>query len=107
MDRRGREVILLGAQGLVTDRDGWISCALLRSCWSMSNPSVAAVMLVNGRPEMTARAVRSFDAQTYDARQLMIYDTTPGGPSGGHDGGNIYHLWGGDKVRSIGELRNE
>ena len=39
----------------------------------MSNPTVCAVMLVNGRPEMVARAVRAFEAQTYAALRMLIY----------------------------------
>jgi hypothetical protein len=72
----------------------------------MSNPSVAAVMLVNGRPEMARRAVASFVNQTYDNRLLIIWDT-------GEEPLNIrapkticcrpYS----DRDRSIGELRNE
>lgn len=45
----------------------------------MSNqPTVCAVMLVNGRPEMTRRAIASFRAQTYENKRLVIWDTTPG-----------------------------
>ncbi len=41
-----------------------------------SNPSVCAVMLANGRPELVARAVKSFRAQTYSHRTLWIFDTS-------------------------------
>lgn len=41
----------------------------------MSLPSVTAVMLVNGRPAMVARAVQSFMAQTYLNKYLLIWDT--------------------------------
>lgn len=41
----------------------------------MAKPSVACVMLVNGRPEMVARAIRSFRAQTYERKRLLIWDT--------------------------------
>ena len=42
---------------------------------SRSAPNVAAVMLVNGRPEMVARAIASFRAQTYKNAHLIIFDT--------------------------------
>jgi len=34
-------------------------------------------MLVNGREEMVRRAERSFQAQTYEQKTLLIYDTSP------------------------------
>ncbi len=40
-----------------------------------SKPTVAAVMLANGRPEMVARAAKSFRAQTYERKRLLVYDT--------------------------------
>lgn len=36
---------------------------------------VEAVMLVNGRHEMVWRAIRCFEAQTYENKRLLIYDT--------------------------------
>ncbi len=42
----------------------------------MSNPTVCAVCLVNGRPEMVTRAIRSFQSQTYSGAWLLIYDTS-------------------------------
>lgn len=54
----------------------------------MLDPRVVAVMLVDGRPEMVERAMRSFRAQTYQNADLMIFDsgdqqffTTAGLPS--------------------------
>lgn len=41
----------------------------------MSKPSVCAVMLVNGREAMARRAIRSFEAQTYQRKQLLVFDT--------------------------------
>ena len=38
-------------------------------------PTVCAVMLVNGRPEMVERAVRSFGAQTYKNKHLIVLNT--------------------------------
>lgn len=53
----------------------------------MSNPLVAAIMLVNGREEMVARAVRGYNAQTYSRRVLVS--------------------WPGNRGLSIGTYRNE
>jgi len=33
-------------------------------------------MLANGRPEMCIRAIRSFQAQSYESRQLLIWDSS-------------------------------
>ncbi len=74
----------------------------------MSAPTVACVMLANGRPEMVARAVKSFRAQTYDDAQLVIWDT--GGPGASHDSkeDRIVHCWRSRHANlSIGALRNE
>lgn len=43
---------------------------------SMSEPTVTAIMLVNGRPEMVDRSLKAFRAQTYRNKQLLIYDTS-------------------------------
>jgi hypothetical protein len=43
-------------------------------------PSVACVMLTRDRREMTTRAVRSFRAQTYSNKTLLIWDTSAGRP---------------------------
>lgn len=42
----------------------------------MTQPSVCAIMLVNGRADMCARALRCFEAQTYPSADLLIYDTS-------------------------------
>jgi hypothetical protein len=42
----------------------------------MIKPLVCAVMLTRDRPEMAARAVASFRAQTYAAKRLFILDTS-------------------------------
>lgn len=42
----------------------------------MSDPTVACVMLVNGREPMVRRAVQSFRGQTYSARLLLLLDTS-------------------------------
>jgi glycosyltransferase involved in cell wall biosynthesis len=54
----------------------------------MSAPTVAAVMLVNGRDAMTRRAVECVRAQTYGNLSIVVLDT------------------GGAPRESIGELRN-
>lgn len=43
----------------------------------MNQPTVCCVMLVNGRPEMVKRAIRSFREQTYSRKRLLIFDTGP------------------------------
>lgn len=40
-----------------------------------ANPTVCAIMLVNGRREMVRRAVESFRNQTYANKRLVIYST--------------------------------
>ena len=77
-----------------------------------SNPSACAVMLANGRPDMVARAVKSFRAQTYEPKLLLILDSgrTPSCdiPMLIFDVseilGNIYQQC---ESTSIGALRNE
>ncbi len=69
----------------------------------MIQPTVACVMLANGRPEMVMRAVESFRAQTYPAG-LMVFDSGGGlEPCG--IGAHVYaaslH-----QGKSIGALRN-
>lgn len=39
--------------------------------------TVCCVMLANGREAMVRRAVHAWQAQTYPARRLLIYDTSP------------------------------
>ena len=57
----------------------------------MSEPLVAAIMLTKDRPQMAARAVRAFEAQTYERKRLMVLDAALPGRAG----------------KSIGYLRNE
>jgi hypothetical protein len=74
----------------------------------MSQPAVCCVMLANGRPEMVRRAVQSFEAQTYQDKRLLIYDT--GGPGVSYDSEErgIVHCWRSTEAKqSIGELRNK
>jgi hypothetical protein len=44
----------------------------------MNQPTVCAVMLVNGREAMVRRAIWSFREQTYQNKRLLIWDSTPG-----------------------------
>ncbi len=49
----------------------------------MSAPTVACVMLANGRPDMVKRAVKCFRAKTYENATLFIWDQSLyGKPSG-------------------------
>ncbi len=72
----------------------------------MTNPSVACVMLANGRPEMTTRAVRSFSAQTYENRILIVWDTSET-PVNIRAAKTVHWTPYIDRPYSIGELRNE
>jgi hypothetical protein len=72
-------------------------------------PTVCAVMLANGRPEMVARAVKSFRAQTYAAnrRMLMILDTGDPWIRDSMDlGDGVWDLPMLNASWSIGKLRN-
>jgi hypothetical protein len=42
----------------------------------MSEPLVVAIMLTKDRPEMAARAVQCFYAQTYQRKRLIVWDTS-------------------------------
>lgn len=64
------------------------------------DPTVCAVMLANGRPEMVARAVLCFRAQTYEHKQLVVLDTSPTNEQD-------WLLWKPElNGTSIGQLRN-
>ncbi len=43
----------------------------------MNQPLVACVMITNNRPQLAARAVRSFRAQTYQRKKLLIVNSGP------------------------------
>src|ERR1035438_9393048 len=74
----------------------------------MPKPNVACVMLVDGRPEMTRRAIHSFDAQTYRDSFLVILDTGAEPLPGGEGPLYVYepHMHGGASGVSFGALRN-
>ena len=74
-----------------------------------SNPTVAAVMLVNGRPEMVRRAVKAFEEQTYPNAKLVVLDTSTVGVACHQtkDSGPLVWVWRSSLNGSpIGELRN-
>ncbi len=75
-----------------------------------TNPTVCAVMLVNGRHEMVKRAIRSFQAQTYQEKHLYLLDNgdvpcTDALPDKYPKHGILYHR-SPRRGRTIGELRN-
>lgn len=90
----------------------------------MTQPSVCAICLTADRPQMLARAVRSFREQTYENRMLLIWDSSdprtvyPDGTFSGRSecetptapGG--YLLWMGNqdstglRNQTVGSLRN-
>jgi len=70
----------------------------------MSTP-VTAIMLTCDRPQMTARAVKSFEAQTYKNKRLVIFDTSTGTIT--RYRGHFQHCEIGSwRGRTIGALRN-
>ena len=71
----------------------------------MPDPLVCAIMLTRDRPVMAERAVRSFEAQTYQRKRLVILDTGTGTITR-HRGHFQYSGLGGSSL-SIGLLRNK
>lgn len=73
----------------------------------MSEPLVCAVMLTRDRPEMAARAVRCFRAQTYTHKRLLIWDSSPE-PECFHeeDDAEIFEVPANPQQMTIGALRN-
>lgn len=74
-------------------------------------PLVCAILLTRDRPEMAARAVRSFREQTYQNKRLYVYDTgktpcTDALPDGYPDFNIVYHRGLPDEPVTIGMLRN-
>ncbi len=74
----------------------------------MSGPSVCAVLLTRDRPQMTKQAVLCFEAQTYPAKRLVIYDTSTGQANNviTRYRGHYQKIVIGDVPKTIGELRN-
>ncbi len=73
----------------------------------MSNPTVCAICLVNGRPKMTKRAIRCFMDQTYGQKNMLIFDTAAIPEPWGQDGRGVNYWWGENKPQeTIGALRN-
>ena len=71
----------------------------------MNEPSVCCMMLANGRPEMVRRALRCYHAQTYRAKELIMWDT--GDSQSCEDyGKGIWHCCAPGAGDSVGALRN-
>jgi hypothetical protein len=62
-------------------------------------------MLANGRPEMVARAVRSFHEQEYPEKQLVIWNTGARGDFDEYEADDVVVAWS-SEPGSIGVLRN-
>ena len=71
----------------------------------MSEPIVCAVLLVNGRPEMTRRAIESFRSQTYANKSLLILDTGDPKLGGEYRPNEVYSMMNGTGL-TFGALRN-
>ncbi len=72
----------------------------------MSEPRVLAICLTANRREMTKRAVASFNAQTYQNKKLLIWDT--GELNDDFDDEiRVFHIPAPQTGRSIGLLRND
>lgn len=73
----------------------------------MSQPTVCAVMLTRERPEMMARAVRCFRAQTYPNKRLLIaYCQMADLPSGWSEGISAQCVQYLNRELTIGKIRN-
>lgn len=70
----------------------------------MSQPTVCCVMLVDGRPEMTRRAIASFEAQTYSNKSLHIQTVSRHDWLRGYS--HRYDCVAGLVGRTIGAMRN-
>ncbi len=73
-----------------------------------TKPSVCCVMLVSGRPEMAARALKSFHSQTYEHKKLLILGDVNPAP-GIETDSDIVNFWSLEQFppqNSIGALRN-
>jgi glycosyltransferase involved in cell wall biosynthesis len=73
----------------------------------MTEPLVVAIMLTRDRPQMAARAVASFRAQTYANKRLFIFDTSADAPQPIHSQSVERHWAPFRREWSIGKLRNE
>lgn len=69
-----------------------------------SEPLVCCIMLTRDRPQMAARAVRAFRAQTYYAKKLVVIDTSPKPID--IEGSHVTILSNPTSTSTIGELRN-
>lgn len=77
----------------------------------MSAPVVYCIMLTRNRPEMTGRAIRAFEAQTYQNALLMIWDTSDTASEEFQHSTKraslVYVRARYDALRTIGSLRND
>ena len=72
-----------------------------------NDPLVCAVMLVAGRDEMVRRALRSYEAQAYANKWLVVLDSgRTVGRNPVHISGMFTHVIISDQERTIGALRN-
>lgn len=73
------------------------------------DPKVACVCLTRNRPQMFARAVESFKAQTYQNRRLVVVNTSDDDALGSYPlaGIGAARVWTELRGQSVGKLRNE
>ena len=69
-------------------------------------PTVCAVCITADRPELTREAVACFEAQTYQAKRLVIYDTSKAAGEIVRYRGHFQHVVVGGSQQTIGDLRN-
>lgn len=72
----------------------------------MSDPTVCAVCITADRPELTRKAVACFEAQTYQSKRLVIYDTSKAAGEVVRYRGHFQHVVVGGSQQTIGDLRN-
>ena len=72
----------------------------------LSDPTVCAVCITADRPELTRKAVACFEAQTYQAKRLVIYDTSKAAGEIVRYRGHFQHVVVGGSQQTIGDLRN-
>ena len=72
----------------------------------MPEPTVCAILLTADRPEMTRKAVACFEAQSYSAKRLVIFDTSKASCEIVRYRGHFQHVVIGGSTQTVGELRN-
>lgn len=78
----------------------------------MPSPKVSCIMLVNGRERMVERAIKAFEARTYENAELIVFETgaAPLVDLAAHYGLSAGYTWyydSGLQSSTIGEIRNE